>query len=373
MSSATSSRRKGRYIGLLVLLALGAGGWSGFWYYAADKAQQLLDGWRAREARAGRVYDCGAETFGGYPFRFEFACDRANAVFRSLQPPVEIKLARILAALQVYQPNLIISEFEGPATIGETGKPATLRAKWTLAQSSVRGTPAAPERADMVFDDPVLEQIDGAAPTVLLRAKHIELHGRVTEGAAADKRVIEAALSMESVTAPSLHPAAAQPLDTDVVAVLHGLRDFTPKPWATRFREIQAANGHIDVSRARIQQGDVLAVAGGKLSLNAQGRLQGQLSVTIAGLDAFLDKIGAQQMVQNSPAMDRFAGMLDRFSPGLGSSVREKASANIAAGVNMIGQKTTLEGRQAVSLPMRFDDGAIFLGPIPLGHAPALF
>jgi hypothetical protein len=39
----------------------------------------------------------------------------------------------------------------------------------------------------------------------------------------------------------------------------------------------------------------------------------------------------------------------------------------------MIGEQTTLEGQRAVSLPLRFDDGRMFLGPIPLGDAPALF
>ena len=30
-----------------------------------------------------------------------------------------------------------------------------------------------------------------------------------------------------------------------------------------------------------------------------------------------------------------------------------------------------LEGRKAVSLPLRFSDGAVFLGPVPLGVIPA--
>jgi hypothetical protein len=39
----------------------------------------------------------------------------------------------------------------------------------------------------------------------------------------------------------------------------------------------------------------------------------------------------------------------------------------------MLGEQTTLEGRQAVTLPLRFNDGAMTLGPIPIGNAPALF
>lgn len=369
-----SSRRTRRYVTLLVLVALVIAGWSAVWYYAAGQAREILDGWRAREAKAGRIYTCGAESLGGYPFRIEVACDRASALFRALQPAFEIKTAGILAAVQIYQPDLVISEFTGPATVGDAGQPPTATINWSLAQSSLRGTPAAPERAALVFDNPVIERASGGTNAdTLMRASHLELHGRVAEGSVTDKPVLEAALSAQGLSAPFIHPAAAQPLDADVVAVLRGLTDLSPKPWPARFREIQHADGRIDITRARVQQGNILAVGSGSLALNPQGRLTGQLRVTIAGVDEFLDKIGAQRMVQNSPVMDRLAGALDRFSPGLGAAARQQAGANISAGINMLGEQATLEGRRAVTLPLRFDDGAVFLGPIPIGTTPALF
>lgn len=356
---------------LTVLLA--AGGWSAFWYYAAQQGREVLDGWRAREAQSGRVYTCGQEGFGGFPFRFEFTCDQATALLRGVQPPLEIKTGRILAAVQIYQPNLVISEFTGPATFGTPGQAPALSANWKLAQSSLRGTPMTPERVSLVFDDPVLELVDGRRRDGILKAKHLELHGRIAEGSVADKPVIEAVLVADGITAPLFHPATKQPVDADITALLHGLSDFAPKPWAVRFKEIQAAGGRIEIRRARVQQGNILAVGAGDLALNPQGHLQGQLRLTVAGLEEFLEKIGAQQMVQSSPAMDRLAGALDRFSPGLGAAARQQAGANISSGIKMLGEQTSLEGRPAISLPMRFEDGAVFLGPIPIGNTPALF
>ena len=136
---------------------------------------------------------------------------------------------------------------------------------------------------------------------------------------------------------------------------------------------MQAAGGRIEVTQARVAQGEILAVGAGALTLNAAGRLDGQIRVTIAGLEQFLDKIGAKQMVQTSPALDKLAGALDRFAPGLGSAARQQLSENIGAGINAIGEKTMLEGKPAVSLPLRFDDGAMFLGPIPIGKLPPVF
>ncbi|HEY1310111.1 MAG TPA: DUF2125 domain-containing protein, partial [Pseudolabrys sp.] len=142
-----SRRRTGRRYAILVFLVLALiGGWSWFWQYAAGKAEIALDGWRAREAKSGRIYACGTQTIGGYPFRFEVDCDKASALFRSNHPPVEIKAGGMLIAAQIYQPNLLITEFHGPLTIAEPGKPPNIVVNWKLAQSSVRGTPTAPER-----------------------------------------------------------------------------------------------------------------------------------------------------------------------------------------------------------------------------------
>lgn len=374
MANTYSTRRTGwRYVSLLVLVAALFAGWSGFWYYATGKAQATIEGWRAREAKAGRIYACGSESFGGFPFRFEMNCAAASVSFLSNQQPVEVKARGILVAAQVYQPTLLLSEFHGPLTVATPGQAPELIANWKLFQSSVRGTPSAPERGSLVLDKPVLDGMSNGTARTLLRADHIEIHGRLAEGSALDQPVIEVALRLDGAVAPDLHPATAQPINATIDTMLRGLNDFTPKPWHERFRQIQSAGGRIDVTQARVQQGETIAVGSGSVSINPNGRLQGQLRVTIAGLESFLKRIGAQQMVQTSPTVDKLAGALDRLSPGLGNMARQQVGANLSAGINMIGEQTTLEGQRAVTLPLRFDDGRTFLGPIPLGDAPALF
>ena len=369
-----SRRRTGlRYTILLFIVFALVAGWTGFWKFAASKAQETIEGWRSREAKAGRIYNCGSQTIGGFPFRIEVNCDDASALFRSSQPALELKTSSLVVMAQVYQPGLLISEFRGPLTVGESGKSPDIVVDWKVAQSSVRGTPTAPSRVALVFDQPVVDRMNGGNRQNLLRAKHIEIHGRLAEGSVASNPVIEIATQLEQASAPELHPAAAKPIDANVTSILRGLNDFAPKPWSVRFREIQAAGGRIDITQARVQQGDILAVGGGSLSLNGNGRLEGELRVTIAGLEQFLAAIGAQQRVQTSPHMDKLVGVLDRLAPGLGDVARQQAGANISAGINMLGEQTTLEGKRAVTLPLRFNDGAVFLGPIPIGNTPALF
>ncbi len=373
-ASFQSRRRTGRRYATLVFLVLALiGGWSWLWHYAAGRAEANLDGWRVREAKAGRVYACGSQSIGGYPFRFEVDCANASAVFSSNQPPVELKAPNILVAAQIYQPTLVISEFHGPLTIAEPGQAPRIVVNWKLAQSSLRGTPAAPERASLVIDRPVVDRMNETGQENWLRAQRIEVHGRIAEGSASDHPVIEMVLRLEKTSALGLNPAAAEPIDADITAVLRGLADFSPKPWAQRFRDLQAAGGQIDITQARMQQAESTAVGSGSLTLNASGQLEGQMRVIIAGLEPFLNSVGAQQMVQTSPGMDKIAGALDRLAPGLGNVARQQATAGISLGANLIGEQTTLEGKRAVTLPLRISEGEVYLGPFKIGTTPALF
>ena len=372
--SLQSRRRTGLRYAILVFIVLALiAGWSGFWKFAAGEAKNAIEGWRAREAQAGRIYSCGSQRVGGYPFRIEVECEQSSALLSNSQPPIELKTTNLVVVAQVYQSGLLISEFRGPLTVGEPGKPPELIADWKLAQSSVRGTPSAPERGSLVFDQLVVDRTNGDLRQNVFRAKHMETHGRMAEGSAADRPVIEVALQLDQASAPALHPAAAQLFDANVTALLRGLNDFSPKPWPVRFREMQAAGGRIDITKARVHQGDILAVGTGSLALNSNGRLEGELRVTMAGVDQFLAAIGAQQKVQTSPNMDRLVGVLDRLAPGLGDVARQQAGANISLGLNLLGEQTTLEGKRAVMLPLRFNGGAVSLGPIPIGNIPALF
>jgi hypothetical protein len=369
MSTLEPRRRtRWRYVVLLAVVVAAVAGWSALWKYAAGRAEQATAEWRAREAAHGRIFTCGRESFGGYPFRIEVTCAQANAEFRDFQPALAVKLPRVLTVAQVYQPNLLISEFDGPVQFGNPGQPAQFEANWQLGQASVSGLLTTPDRVSVVFDAPVANRLGGERPEAVFSASHLEIHGRPTQDGG--KPGIETGVRLERASIPLWRPTAAQPFDAVIDFVLRGVSDFAPKPWPVRLRELQAAAGGIEVKQARVTQGDILAVGGGNLQFNAAGRLDGELRLTIAGLEAFLDQIGAKQMVQTSPAMDKFAGALDRLAPGLGNMARQQVSENIGTGINALGEQTTLEGRKAVSLPLRFQDGAVFLGPIPLGQIP---
>jgi hypothetical protein len=365
--------------------------WSGFWYWSTATAEATMTAWRTREAEAGRIYGCSATNFGGYPFRIEVDCaepsvdDRATAL--------SVRARNLTAVAQVWDPTLVIGEIAGPMTVASLGGSPTATVDWTLAQASLRGMPGAPERLSIVIDKPNLASVPPAGP--LASAEHMEFHGRFATGSTPGHPVLDLGLDVRNATAPALvaafgtfGPLASASTDLSVVAVLQGASDFAPKPLGQRLREIQAANGRLDITSARLQQGDLIATATGALSLTARGTLAGDLRLTVVNIAKLIPLLGIDRAVAQvvpQDTLNRFAPTLDRFMPGLGNVLRGRnnagdnasgngSNANTALGTAVLGgQQTELEGQRAVTLTLRFDDGVASLGPLKLGQIPPLY
>jgi hypothetical protein len=366
-------RRKWPYIVPFFALIVLAFAWSALWLRASNVTQETLQGWFDREARTGRLYSCVAPRISGFPFRIEVHCGSAAMEWRSTEPTVFLETAGMTVAAQVWQPSLLTSEFVAPLSINDGLGRQTFNANWTLLQSSVRGVPASPERASIVIENPEFERVRQSGSEKLFNAKHAELHGRIVEGSATGNPVIRLVLKLDDATAPTINPLTAKPFDATITFDLRGLKDFSPKPWPDRFREIQSAGGRIDISHARAQQGESVALATGSLAINDNGHLDGQLLITVAGLDRLLPTLGLDKLVAPGGRADRVASTLERLSPGLGNIAREHAGAGIAAGIGLLGEQTQLEGRRAVILPLRINNGEMFLGQLSVGQVNPMF
>src|ERR1700683_1230069 len=167
MTPAPRPRPLWRLFFMPVLLLIAAAAWSAFWFYSASKVDETADAWRAREAKSGRIYDCGSRSVAGYPFRLEVRCDGATVSLVSqtadqaaTQTPITAKLGEILVVAQVYDPKLLIAEFTAPATISEDGQQSSMLANWRLGRSSVVGLPGVPKRISLEFDDPAIDRVN---------------------------------------------------------------------------------------------------------------------------------------------------------------------------------------------------------------------
>jgi hypothetical protein len=181
--------------------------------------------------------------------------------------------------------------------------------------------------------------------------------------------------------APSFHPLLAAPLQGDIDAVLRGFKDFSPKPWRVLFQEMQASGGDIDIKSIRIARTDATILGTGKLTVNDHGRLDGAMTVTVAGIENIVPLLGIDQLIGQGidkltgggGSPDRGLNALDRLLPGLGNAVRSQTNDSLIDNIKNMGQPTTIDGKPAVALPLRVADGVIYVGIIPVGVVPALF
>jgi hypothetical protein len=384
---ATAPRR--RWPWFVAGLIFVAGLWTAAWHYAADKAETTIAGWRAREAKVGRIYACATQTISGFPFRIDIHCSGPSAEFRSAQLPTTVKWKDLHIVASVLSPTRLVAEFTGPMTVGEPNQLPLIAADWKRASIAMEGLPTAPERIVFAFGELRFERLAGGGNEPLFSVKSGELVGRLVDGTVTRNPVIEFHLKLNDAVLPRqralamtqpdvagevLDRLAQVPVDADITALLRGLRNFAPKPWAQRFREIQAADGRLEVTRARLRRGDVVSLTSGQLGLSPRGRLHGELRMTIVQIEKLFADLGLDRMMEQATAPGTQLGaVIDRLPPQLGNMVRQRAATAVIASVNAVGEPAELEGKKARTVPLRFSDGVVAIGPIPLGRAPPLF
>jgi len=373
-------RRRWPVVAPVVVVILLATGWSGLWYYAATVADRTLSGWVEREAAAGRTYACASQDISGFPLRIEARCVAASANINSSHPPFAVSAANVNFIAEVYRPTLLVGHIAGPLTLADAEQSLNYVATWSRAAITVHGLPPEPDRFSVALDRLQVDRAEAAQSAMLFIADSADLDSRIIGGSPSNNPVIHTVLRFRAAIAPTVHPLLAQPLNGEIEAVFRGFKDLTPKRWSERFREMQAAGGKIEIKALRIDRADAIAVGNGTLALNDDGKLEGQLQVAIAGIERIVPLLGIDKAIGNG--IDRLAGTggsqhglsaLDRLMPGLGDMVRSTANASLIDNLEKMGQPTEIDKKPAIVLPLRFSDGSIYLGMLPLGEVPALF
>jgi hypothetical protein len=346
MTNPTTSRRLWLLLPFAALVALAAA-WTGFWFFAASKAEAIIARWIEQEERLGRLYSCASRTVGGYPFRFEVRCSEPAMQLTALQPPRVIRAKNLVALAQVYAPGLIIAEITGPVSIAEAGGTPAGHADWRLAQASLRAAGRRPERLSVVLDGVSLTMLENGAAETVGTADHVELHLRRNPESADDKTDVDFALQAAGAVVQR-GPLGGRPLALDASGVARAVPDVRRKRMPQRLREWQQAGGRLELTKVRLQQGEAVAVAAGDLRLTDTGRPDGTLNITMTGFDRLVRDV-------------------------VGGASGGGLQLGLVAGLAFLGSPAQLDGRRAVTVPFRFKDGAMSLGPIPLGKLEPLY
>lgn len=318
--------------------------WSVAWYLKVAAVEDGLAAWRADLAARGTALACAEESIGGYPFRFEFNCDRAEVTIGVGDGSYRLAAAAVRAVALVYDLENAIVEIDAPVILASAapGARTIARAGAGTLRSSFEIVAGHLSRLSLVA--PSLELAPVAAdPSAVITASDSELHVR----ARPDADAVD--IAVKTGPASYVLPAGRGRIEvasTNVVAIVNHppeTRLVTLDTWLERWR---AAGGVADVTRLTFDAPELGGDGAGVVSLSDSGHLEGALNARLTKLDAFTDSLEANGVIDDGAA-----------------TILRAAVGALGAGPG---------GGPAVALPVRIRDGAIHIGPVKVATLPPL-
>ncbi len=328
---------------LPTLVVLGVGlVWSIAWFSAASWLEGEIEDGIARMADRGLSLTCETGGLEGYPFRFAYDCQGADLA----GPGYRIRVPRVLATVQAYDPRHMIAQVEGPGIVEAGGR--SVDASWESLLGSGRTTWGAIGRiietgivdplqaiTELGLSATALELTDGAATASADRLSAFARPAFESVG-----RDIEIAVDVAALTAAGL---TTGPADTSLRARLFALPANLHE---ADLRDWLGAEGAIGVTRWDVSAGAGTVRASGRLDADAAGTANGTLTLAAANPQAFATAL---------------------TDPGLGS-----LAATLSNALLLTGRATDIDGRDALAVDITIAGGDVSLGFLPLGALPPL-
>ncbi|MDX0666073.1 DUF2125 domain-containing protein [Sinorhizobium medicae] len=323
-----------KFFWLATGIVLVSGLYSAGWFLAADQIRERLTAFLTERQAIGFSGECGAMEVRGFPFRLGLFCDKVR--LDDTRRGASASFGALRSAAQVYQPGRAVLELDGPAEI-RVSPGFTVSADWTLLRASVAASFSGVDRTSIAYDN-----LTGTARAPLtgaglgFGASHGELHLRQNEGD------LDAALSIEGLDLrPDEGPSLAAPADVSM--------DLTVAEKAEWLQSAHVAPHMLRGSKGELRQLTLDAGSGmtakltGPFSVNDQGLISGEFSLTLANIDAWRENI-VKIAPDEKDLIDNVANML----------------------------KALAGGKNEATVKLNVRDGTAFLAFVPIGMLPTL-
>ncbi len=333
--------------GLVVLAA--AGGYVGYWYFAAGQMRDLVMQWISDSRDAGLTVRHDAIETAGFPALITLNVDRpavsnpdrpwswsADRVSFSVKP-WDLTLYRVdLPERQVIETRLQDKPWRFVLqTDGGFGL-AALRLNGAL------------EFAELELEEPVLSTDRTDSPLYRARRLAAKLDLPEKRPVLHTDMLVDVTFLVEDLALPARLDG---PLGTDVsrlrfdAAMLGDLPDGAPE---VALEDWRAKGGTVNLEWLHVAWGPVDLKSSGTLSLDEMLRPIGALKADIAG----------------------YAEVIDAFV-GAGM-IGEDAGRLFATGLSLIAKKPAAGGPPVISIPLTAQNGHLFLGPFKVVELPPL-
>ena len=339
MSAAARSSRNWLLLPL-ILAAVLAALWCGYWYVARGRLLAAMDQVVAAQREQGRTIEWAERRVAGLPFRFKVILEEAE-----LRSPSgwAVQAPRLEANANAYRlTQWLASAPEGMTVVRPVAGP--LRVTGRTLRASLSGADRSPPRLSVEGADLRFAPAPGAEPFLLAGAERLELHLRPAPDTA------NAAALLLRIRGAQPRPAGlmafisgAQPANFVWDARLTEWSALAGGDWADAVRNWTRAGGRMEIRDASLQAGELRARnQGGRLSVGADGRLRGEVAVHL------------NRPLQALSAMTRI----------------EQADPNAVGAATAVARA---RGETNVTLDLGFEAGQFTVGPVAVAPAPKVF
>lgn len=336
-SSDSPSKARRVLFGVALLVVLLAAALSGAWFYLASRLDGELT--RAIEmARArGTEVECPNREVFGFPFRIGFRCD-ALSVVRSDVRPFKASAGAVRTAAQIYQPNRIVGELDGPLRVDGQGYPP-LDIRWALAQASATFWTEGLDHFSVVTDEPKVALAQPASGgESLVDADHSEIHARRNDGNL-DIFTLMKGGRLTFSDAPDL-PA----LDASTDLTIDGAGNWLSGAARGLTGRELFADRHVSLRSFLLKMDKANAELSGDFTFDDEGQVNGKFQLAIA-------------------EPKEIARLVTSVAPKL-----KDIAVGIATALPMAGRQQ--DGRTVIEL--RVKNGVVAAGIFPIGKLPSL-
>ncbi len=329
---------------LLTVILIATAGWSGYWALASSGAKTAFETWFDQRRSEGWVADYGDLTVSGFPNRVDTSFSNISLADPATGIAWTAPFFQILALS--YRPNHVIAVWPSDQTL------ATPYETLEIESSDMRASLVLEANTDLTLNRTTLtaeelgisvanedEETEIAALTLAAERVAIDASPTYRLGLQAD------GVAPSMPWRASLDPAGSLPETLDALRAdltvtfdepwdRHAIEDQRPQPRAIKVKLAEAKWGQLELQMA------------GALEVNEQGTPEGSLTVKARNWREIL------QVAANSGTLPK--GLADTLEDGL------------ALFASLAGNPKTLD------IPLDFQNGRVFLGPVPIGPAPVL-
>jgi hypothetical protein len=323
-----------KFLWLTAGVVLVGGLYSAGWFLAADQIEKRLTAYLTERQATGLGGECTDMEVRGFPFRIGLFCNEVR--LDDTRRGASASFGALRSAAQVYQPGRAVIELDGPAEI-RVSPGVTVSADWTLLHASLAATFSGIDRTSLAYDN-----LTGTARSPLtgkglgFGASHGEIHLRQN----ADD--LDAALSIDKLDLrPDQEPSIAPPADIAMDLTVAGKAEWL-QAGAFSPQMLRGASGELRQLTLDAGSG-MTAKLSGPFSVNDQGLISGEFSLTITNIDSWRENL-VKIAPEETDLVNNIANML-----------------NALAG-----------GRNEATVKLNVRDGTAFLAFIPVGVLPAL-